>query len=124
MKTTATILLFVLSIGLTAYISYAAGESNWLGGHSFFLSNDNIDEKLEAYGERIRQLTNLNEVKWDLIMQYDSALGSIDDKDELMRHLERLDMLWEAYDLLMAKYKNDENTTYLPPLDYHKRFFE
>ena len=123
MKTTATILLFILSIGLTAYLAYAAGETKRFGEFGVF-SSDKTDEKLEAYGERIRQLTNLNEVKWDMIIQYDSALGSFDDKDELMRHLERLDMLWDAYDLMVAKYKNDEDTTYLPPMDYHERSFE
>lgn len=116
MKRVATILLAILALGITAYISYAAGETQQFGKLCFY---DDNDEKLEAYGERIRQLTNLNRVEYDIIMQYDSALASLEDKDELMMHANRLEMLWDVYHLLMAKYSADEDTTYLPPLEYY-----
>ena len=116
MKRAANILLIVFVMAVTAYIAYAVGEKNG-SANTGVLPNDSIADKLEAYGERIRQLDNLGKVKRDIIVQYDSALNAVGEKEELMKHLERLDMLWGAYRFMMMKYKFNEDTTYLPPLD-------
>ncbi|MBP5381621.1 MAG: hypothetical protein J6Y39_07850 [Bacteroidaceae bacterium] len=116
MKRAANILLIVFVMAVTAYIAYAVGEKNG-SANAGVLPNDSIADKLEAYGERIRQLDNLGKVKRDIIVQYDSALNAVGEKEELMKHLERLDMLWGVYRFMMMKYKFNEDTTYLPPLD-------
>ena len=107
----------MLVLGMVAYVGYVYG--NMVGRMDEyvtwtpFLYGGNGGERQGEYEKKIRQLQAIGDVKWDIIMEYDTCFSLIaekKEKTELLERLRRLEILWQTYDMLMAKYGLEEDT--------------
>ncbi len=110
-------LLAMLVLGMVAYVGYVygnmVGRTDEYVTWTPFLYGGNGGERQGEYEEKIRQLQAIGDVKWDIIMEYDTCFSLIaekKEKTELLERLRRLEILWQTYDMLMAKYGPEEDT--------------